>query len=194
LGVVPQAAELAPGFSVLETALAGRFAVMGGRVFENDDDLAAAQSWPWSRPASGSCASAGRASFPAANASAWPWPGRFRPSRAYCSWTSPPAPWTWSTSCRVMGMLERACRHDGLAVCLVSHDLNLASLYCNSLLLLAQGKPLAMGAPAGGAYARAFVPSLQRAGCGGRRAQPGPAAGDLVGFVPIEPLFGFQTA
>jgi len=35
----------------------------------------------------------------------------------------------------------------GLAVCLVSHDLNLAGMFCHRLLLISQGKTLAQGTP-----------------------------------------------
>jgi iron complex transport system ATP-binding protein len=147
LGVVPQAAELAPGFSVLETALAGRFAVMGGRVFENDDDLAAAKRaleqtgiWELRQRRAGELSGGECQRLALARALS------ARPGILLLD--EPTSALDLEHQLRVMSMLERACRDDGLAVCLVSHDLNLASLYCNSLLLLAQGKPLAMGAPA----------------------------------------------
>lgn len=147
LGVVPQAAELAPGFSVLETALAGRFAVMGGRVFENDDDLAAARRaleqtgiWQLRQRRAGELSGGECQRLALARALA------AQPGILLLD--EPTSALDLEHQLRVMSMLERACRDDGLAVCLVSHDLNLASLYCNRLLLLDQGKPLAMGAPA----------------------------------------------
>jgi iron complex transport system ATP-binding protein len=146
LGVVPQAAELAPGFSVLETALAGRFAVMGGRVFENADDLAAARwaleqtgIWELRQRRAGELSGGECQRLALARALA------ARPGILLLD--EPTSALDLEHQLRVMGMLERACRAEGLAVCLVSHDLNLASLYCGRLLLLAQGKPLAMGTP-----------------------------------------------
>ena len=48
---------------------------------------------------------------------------------------------------RVMGLLEKACANRSLSVVLVSHDLNLAGLFCQRLLLLSRGRPLALGPP-----------------------------------------------
>lgn len=47
----------------------------------------------------------------------------------------------------MMSLLELACARDRLAVCLVSHDLNLAALFCHRLLLISQGQSLAWGPP-----------------------------------------------
>ncbi len=147
LGMVPQAAELAPGFSVLETALAGRFVIMGGRVFENAEDLAAAQKaleqtgiWDLRERRAGELSGGECQRLALARALA------AQPGILLLD--EPTSALDLEHQLRVMSMLERACRQSGLAVCLVSHDLNLASLYCSSLLLLAQGKPLAMGTPA----------------------------------------------
>jgi iron complex transport system ATP-binding protein len=146
LGMVPQAAELAPGFSVLETALAGRFAVMGGRVFESDEDMAAARLaleqtgiWGLRKRRAGEL-SGGECQRLALGRALSARPG-------ILLLDEPTSALDLEHQVRIMGMLEKACRDHGLAVCLVSHDLNLASLYCNSLLLLANGKPLAMGPP-----------------------------------------------
>ena len=47
----------------------------------------------------------------------------------------------------VFGILrERACR-DGLAVVVVTHDVNLAGQFCTHVLLLDDGKPIAVGPP-----------------------------------------------
>lgn len=146
MGMVPQAAELAPGFSVLETALAGRFAVMGGRVFESAEDLDAARQaleqtgiWGLRERRAGELSGGECQRLALARALS------SRPGILLLD--EPTSALDLEHQLRVMGMLERACRADGLAVCLVSHDLNLASLYCNNLLLLAKGRPLAMGAP-----------------------------------------------
>ncbi len=147
MGMVPQAAELAPGFSVLETALAGRFAVMGGRLFENAEDLAEARRaleqtgiWELRQRRAGELSGGECQRLALARALA------ARPGILLLD--EPTSALDLEHQLRTMGMLERACRGDGLAVCLVSHDLNLASLYCSRLLLLSKGRPLAMGAPA----------------------------------------------
>ncbi len=146
MGIVPQTAELAPGFSVLETVLAGRFAVMGGRVFENAEDLAAARRaleqtgiWPLRHRRAGELSGGECQRLALARALA------AQPGILLLD--EPTSALDLDHQVRVMGMLERACRRDGLAVCLVSHDLNLAGLFCERLLLLAQGRPLAQGAP-----------------------------------------------
>lgn len=146
LGMVPQAAELAPGFSVLETALAGRFAVMGGRVFESAEDLEAARQaleqtgiWQLRERRAGELSGGECQRLALARALA------ARPGILLLD--EPTSALDLEHQLRIMSMLERACHDDGLAVCLVSHDLNLASLYCSRLLLLAKGKPLAMGPP-----------------------------------------------
>lgn len=146
LGMVPQAAELAPGFSVLETALAGRFAVMGGRVFESAQDLEAARQaleqtgiWQLRERRAGELSGGECQRLALARALA------ARPGILLLD--EPTSALDLEHQLRIMSMLEKACQKSGLAVCLVSHDLNLASLYCSRLLLLAKGKPLAMGPP-----------------------------------------------
>jgi iron complex transport system ATP-binding protein len=47
-----------------------------------------------------------------------------------------------------VGLLRRLNRDDGLTVVLVSHDLNLAAEVSDRLLLLADGRPVRVGAPA----------------------------------------------
>jgi iron complex transport system ATP-binding protein len=146
LGMVPQAAELAPGFSVLETALAGRFAVMGGRVFESNEDMEAAKRaleqtgiWELRERRAGELSGGECQRLALARALA------ARPGILLLD--EPTSALDLEHQLRIMGMLESSCNTSGLAVCLVSHDLNLASLYCNRLLLLAKGRPLAMGTP-----------------------------------------------
>lgn len=147
MGMVPQGAELAPGFTVLETALAGRFAVMGGRVFENAADLAAAQQaleqtgiWELRDRRAGELSGGECQRLALARALA------AQPGILLLD--EPTSALDLDHQLRIMGMLERACREKGLSVCLVSHDLNLAALFCTRLLLLSQGRPLAQGAPA----------------------------------------------
>ncbi|MFP4032323.1 MAG: ABC transporter ATP-binding protein [Desulfococcaceae bacterium] len=48
---------------------------------------------------------------------------------------------------RIMDLLEELCRSRNLAVVMASHDLNLAALYGDRLLLLRGGRQVALGAP-----------------------------------------------
>ncbi len=146
LGLVPQGVELAPGFSVIETVLAGRFAVMGRRLFENAEDLAAAQKALEltdlerlaDRPA-GELSGGERQRLALARALA------AEPSILLLD--EPTSALDLDHQLRVMGLLERACASDNLAVLLVSHDLNLAAQFCDRLVLISGGGVLAQGRP-----------------------------------------------
>jgi len=146
LGVVPQALELAPGFSVLETVLAGRFAAMGRRLFENSQDIDAAKK---ALAQTGLLALADR---PAGELSGGE-RQRLALARALAAepglllLDEPTSNLDLDHQLRVMSRLEEACASKDLAVCLVSHDLNLAALFCDRLLLLSQGRVLAQGRP-----------------------------------------------
>jgi len=48
---------------------------------------------------------------------------------------------------QIMDLMERLRRENGVTVVMVSHDVNLASMYGSSLLLLAGGEVLAVGKP-----------------------------------------------
>jgi len=48
----------------------------------------------------------------------------------------------------LLNAVRGLCRTDGLAVLVVLHDVNLAARWCHRLLLLADGRTVAMGAPA----------------------------------------------
>lgn len=47
----------------------------------------------------------------------------------------------------VMELMERLRRRDGTTVVMVSHDLNLAAMYADRLLLLKEGRAVGLGAP-----------------------------------------------
>lgn len=146
VGLVSQAPQLAPGLSALETVLAGRFALMGGRQFENQADLAAARqamaltniTHLADRPA-GALSGGERQRLALARALV------AEPELLFLD--EPTSALDLEHQIAIMAMLERACRQKGLGVCLVSHDLNLAALFCDQLLLLAGGKALACGPP-----------------------------------------------
>jgi iron complex transport system ATP-binding protein len=50
---------------------------------------------------------------------------------------------------RVMDLMERLKARQGVTIVMISHDLNLAAMYADQLLLLSQGRPASMGAPNG---------------------------------------------
>ncbi len=146
LGLVPQNAELAPGFTVRQTVLTGRFALMGGRMFEDAGDLAAAQRaivdtglTELGERRTGELSGGERQRLALARALA------AEPQVLLLD--EPTSALDLKHQLGIMTLLEKACARDGLAVCLVSHDLNLASLFCHRLLLLSQGRTLALGAP-----------------------------------------------
>lgn len=146
VGLVPQIMELSPGFSVLETVLTGRFAVMGSRLFENDEDVRAAEQTLAAtgltelrdRPA-GSLSGGERQRLALARAMA--------AGPKILLLDEPTSALDLEHQLKVMSLLERSCKADDLAVCLVSHDLNLASIFCDRLVLLGEGLILANGRP-----------------------------------------------
>lgn len=146
LGLVPQHPQLSPGFTVMESVLTGRFALMKGRAFENQADLDAAHQalvrtdlvdlaeHHAGELSGGECQRLALARATAAE-----------PKVLLLD--EPTSALDLRHQLKIMGMLEKACRESGLSVCLVSHDLNLASLFCQHLLLLHKGRTLAQGRP-----------------------------------------------
>ena len=146
MGLVPQTPEVSPGLSVMETVLAGRFNLMGGRQFENQaDEQAAADALEKTGLTALAQRSAGALSGGEAQ--------RLALARALAAepklllLDEPTSALDLDHQMGVMTMLERRAIANGLAVCIVSHDLNLASLFCHKLLLLHGGKALAWGPP-----------------------------------------------
>ncbi|NJB68114.1 iron complex transport system ATP-binding protein [Desulfobaculum xiamenense] len=74
-------------------------------------------------------------------------------ARAVCQETpimildEPTAALDYAHQTQVMDLLSRLARERGTTVVLVSHDLNLASLYADTLVLLASGRVVRSGAP-----------------------------------------------
>lgn len=146
VGLVDQVMELSPGFSVLETVLSGRFAVMGSRLFENEEDIRAADRTLEAigltelrdRPA-GSLSGGERQRLALARA--------LVAGPRILLLDEPTSALDLEHQLKVMSLLEHSCRAGDLAVCLVSHDLNLASIFCDRLVLLGKGRILAKGRP-----------------------------------------------
>ncbi len=146
MGLVPQAAELAAGFTVLETVLSGRFALMGSRYFEGPADLEAArraithtglENLSWRQ--AGQLSGGERQRLMLARALA--------AGPRLLLLDEPTSALDLKHQLMVMSLLERLCREQEVAVGLVSHDLNLAALFCRRLVLLHQGRVLAAGSP-----------------------------------------------
>ena len=146
IGLVPQTPEINPGFSVWETVLTGRFALMGRRMFENEDDRLAGRR---ALELTGLTGLADRS----AGALSGGERQRLALARALAAeprallLDEPTSALDLDRQIKLMALLEQTCRGRGLAAAVVSHDLNLASMYCDRLLLLGQGRALASGRP-----------------------------------------------
>lgn len=145
LGLVPQAPQIAYGVTVLDTVLAGRYALMGGRLFENADDRRAAQA---ALDQAGLNHLAGR---PAGELSGGE-RQRLALARALACTPEillldePTSALDLKHQLKLMALLERYTAGAGRTVCLVSHDLNLAGMFCGQLMLLSKGRVIAQGA------------------------------------------------
>lgn len=147
MGLVPQSPQIAPGFTVLETVLTGRYALMGRRMFDDAEDRDAAGRVlrdtglaELARRPAGELSGGERQRLALARALACG-PGLLLLDE-------PTSALGLENQLRIMRLLEGSCADDGRAVCLVSHDLNLAAMFCTRLILLAGGRVLAAGAPA----------------------------------------------
>ena len=146
LGLSPQNPQLSNGMTALETALSGRYVRMGRNLFEDDKDLDAANKalleTGLSSLASRKCGqlSGGERQ-------------RLALARALAAepqvllLDEPTSALDMDHQLRVMEILEEFSGYNHRAVCLVSHDLNLSSMFCDRLVLLARGSALAQGRP-----------------------------------------------
>ena len=146
LALVPQIAPYTQGFTAFELVLMGRYPHLGRFQVEGRGDGRIARE-AMARTEDGGVRRAARSTrFPGASASACSWRGRWRSSRAYCCWTSPPRTSTSSTSSRSWGWCG-SWRDGGLTAIAAIHDLNLAARYCDRLTLLSGGRALTEGPP-----------------------------------------------
>ncbi|MFP4476534.1 MAG: ABC transporter ATP-binding protein [Desulfatibacillaceae bacterium] len=146
LGVVTQTPQMCAGFSVMETVLSGRFAHMGWRMFENPEDLDAAGHAlrltgleELANRAVGDLSGGERQRTALARALV------ARPRALFLD--EPTSALDMNYQLRILDMLEDACTTENLGVLMVSHDVNLAALYCDRLYLLSDGRVLAEGPP-----------------------------------------------
>ena len=146
IGIVPQTPELASGFSVQETVMTGRFSRMDGRQFENREDLNAAAR---ALRLAGIEHLAGRRAYELSGGERQ----RLALARMLASepellfLDEPTSALDLDNQLKVMCMLERLCGEEGKGVCLVIHDLNLASMFCHRIYLISEGRILKHGVP-----------------------------------------------
>lgn len=144
VALVPQRLDFAPGLTVGETVLAGRYATLGQRIFEARADRESAEgaldmmelSHLARRPA-GELSTGERHRLALARAIA------AEPQVLLLD--DPISALSPDHRSKVMGLLERACQYSEMAVCLVSPDLNLAGMYCQRMALMKSGMILALG-------------------------------------------------
>ena len=146
LGLATQQPQLAPGFTALETVLSGRFAAMGRRMFEDDQDLEAARDAlklvglaEMADRTAEKMSGGERQRLALARVLA------ARPSILFLD--EPTSALDLDYQVKVMAMLEDLCLRNGRAVCVVSHDLNLAGMFCQRLVLIKKGQCLSRGRP-----------------------------------------------
>jgi iron complex transport system ATP-binding protein len=146
IGLGVQQPQLAPGFTAMETVLSGRFAAMGRRMFEGAEDVGAARE---------ALAMVGLEGLSGRTAATMSGGERQRLALARVLGAvpsillldEPTSALDPDYQVKVMVLLEGLCRRERLAVCVVSHDLNLAGMFCDRLVLLKGGRCLAQGSP-----------------------------------------------
>lgn len=146
IAVVPQDSSLVFPFSVEEVVLMGRAPHLGRFEFEGDGDLAIARNamertgvLPFARRSMAELSGGERQ--------------RVLIARALSQQTQmllldePTAFLDIKYQKEIFDLLTELNREQGLGIIAVTHDLNLASLYCERLLLLSGGKIHSLGAP-----------------------------------------------
>ncbi len=144
---VPQETTFAFGYSVLDVVLMGRSPHLDGRWFERPDDFDVARR-VIDRMELGRLA--GRSVLALSGGERQ----RVLLARALAQETpillldEPAAFLDLKFQASIYTMLERLTREEGKTVVAVTHDLNLASLYCDEIILLNGGRIAASGPPA----------------------------------------------
>jgi len=147
VAVVPQEGTPLFPFTVLETVLMGRAPWLRPFAFEGEEDLRAARE---ALEAVGASALAGRDLAELSGGERQ----RVVIARALCQGTpvllcdEPTAHLDLRHALGIFALLRRLREERALAVVAVTHDVNLAALYCDRLVLLAEGTVVAGGAPA----------------------------------------------
>ena len=146
VAVVPQDTQISLPFSVLEVVLMGRAPHHGGFSFENKDDLALARR---AMELTGVAGLEHRAVHELSGGERQ----RVMVARALAQTPQlllldePTAFLDIKHQVEVYDLVKSLSRQEGLTVVSVLHDLNLASLYCDRLMLLKAGKVFCVGAP-----------------------------------------------
>ena len=146
MAIVPQARNLPAAFTVYQSVLLGRTPYLGwlGQTSSQDQRVAhraLEQTPPWSWPSGGS------ASYPAASSSVSCWRAPWRRTPPSCCWTSQPPTWICNTNRACSTWCASWPASKKLAVLMVLHDLNLASLYADRVALLVDGRLKTSGTP-----------------------------------------------
>lgn len=146
IAFLPQHCEVPPELTTREVVLLGRFPHRGYRFFDSPEDhritdeaMHTTESLPFADRAIGTLSAGERQRVHLAAAIAQ------QPRLLMLD--EPTAALDPYHQIHVFGMLGRMCRDDGLGIVVVTHDLNLAGQYADSILLLRDGRMAAAGDP-----------------------------------------------
>jgi len=147
IALVPQSAPADVPFTVAEVVLMGRSPHLSLLAIEKREDMESAQR-AMSFTHVGHLADRGLDQLSAGERQ------RVLIARAVCQQPrilvldEPTAPLDPAHQVHVMDLLERLRREENITIVMVSHDLNLAALYADRLLLIKSGRVVSLGRPA----------------------------------------------